>query len=422
MTDRPSFRLRIFNLVEPVTSMYPDLIPYWRSLGWQVETVISKTQYRAKRPQRWVVHCSSVHWTPSFGLRHRRSPGKLLIMLAYIIYAGLLSLIGPRVDHNLFLTQPPLFFVWGVVLQRLRSQPFTIVLMDLYPDVAIQAGLLTQEGLLTGLLLRLSRYGLQRADKVIAIGRCMEKRLLALGLDDSRIKVIPNWVDETAIVPLFRTENSFRYQMGWQDKFVVMYSGNIGISHNFTDILEVARRLKKNSELVFVFVGDGRRWPEIEYFITKHRLSNIKRLPFQPQSQLAQSLGAGDLHFICLRPGFAGLVVPSKTYGVLAAGRPILFQGEKAGEIARLIDEEDVGQIVTPGDTTGLEKAILRYLNDPFLLQRQGENGRRLAEGRYSKQAAQQAYTALFAPASIAQISSLLSSNDLLSPDPEPHK
>ena len=419
MTDRSSFTLRIFNLVEPVTSRYPDLIPYWQALGWQVEVVLSRAQYRAGRPKYWTASCSRVHWTPGFGLKPRRPLAKLLIMLAYAFYAALLSLFGPQVDHNLFLTQPPLFFAWGTVLQRLRRQPFTVVLLDLYPDVAIQAGLLTKGGLITGLLLRLSRYGFRRADRVIVIGRCMQERLVTLGVEASRIEVIPDWTDEKAIVPLPHTENGFRQQMGWQDKFVVMYSGNIGVSHYFADILQVARRLQNRSELVFAFVGDGRRRPEIECFMAKHQLSNIKLLPFQPQSQLARSLGAGDLHFICLRSGFAGLVVPSKTYGVLAAGRPVLFQGEKDGEIAQLIDEEDIGHVVAPGDETGLETAILTYLNDPSLAQRQGENGRRLAEGRYSKQVAQIAYTALLSPADMTTKSGLLSAKDLLPPGPE---
>ncbi len=420
MVDRSAFTLRIFNMVEPVTSMYPDLIPYWQSLGWQVEVVLSRAQYRTNRPEYWINNCSRVHWTPGFGHQHGRPLGRLLIMLAYIIYATLLSLFGPKVDHNLFLTQPPLFFAWGAMLQRLRHQPYTIVLMDLYPDVTIQAGFLAKGGLIAALLLRLSGYGLRRADRVIAIGRCMQERLVALGIEASRIAVIPNWADEKVIVPLLHTDNSFRKQMGWQEKFVVMYSGNIGVSHYFADILQVARRLRNRSELVFAFVGDGRRRPEIERFMAKHQLSNIKLLPFQPQSQLAQSLGAGDLHFICLRPGFTGLVVPSKTYGVLAAGRPVLFQGEKDGEIARLIDEEDIGHVVTPGDETGLEKAILTYLNDPSLTRRQGENGRRLAIGRYNKQVAQFAYTALLSPADITTKSGLSSPQDLMPSGTEP--
>ncbi len=401
MTDRPSFRLRIFNLVEPVTSMYPDLIPYWRSLGWQVEVVISRAQYRSGRPKHWATSCSRVHWTPNFGLQPRRPFDKLIIMLAYVIYAGFLSLFGPRVDHNLFLTQPPLFFVWGVLLQRLRRQPYTIVLMDLYPDVAIQAGLLAKEGLITGLSFRVSRYGLLHADHVIAIGRCMQERLLASGVDASRIEVIPNWADEKLIMPFPHTENDFRKQMGWQDKFVVMYSGNIGLTHHFSDILQVARRLQDVSDLLFVFVGDGRRRLEVERFVARHQLSNLQMLPIQPHSQLAQSLGAGDLHFVCLGRGFSGLVVPSKIYGVLAAGRPVLFQGEWRSEIARLIEEEDIGQVVAPGDKVGLERAIMSYFADFSLVRRQGENSRRLVEVRYSKEAAIAAYTTLLTPIEI---------------------
>lgn len=399
MADRSAFTIRIFNIVQPVTSMYPDLIPYWQAMGWQVEVVISRAQYRADRPLSWTANCSRIHWTPSLGLQFERPLAKLVIMLAYSIKAALLSLFGRQVNHNLFLTQPPLFFAWGAVLQRLRRQPYTIALMDLYPDVAVQAGLLKKEGWIALLLRRLSGYGLRRADRVIAIGRCMQEHLVASGVDPSRIEVIPNWTDEETIRPLPHPKNDLRRRMGWQDKSVILYSGNLGLSHYFEDILQVALHLQYRPELVFAFMGDGRRRAEIERFKAQHQLANIELLPFQPQNQLELSLGAGDLHFVCLRPEFTGLVVPSKIYGVLAAGRPLLFQGGKEGEIARLIVEEDVGQVVVPGDVAGLEKAILSYLGDPSLTRRQGENARRLAEGRYSKRQARRSYTALLSPA-----------------------
>ena len=149
-SQRP-YTVRVFNLVEPVTTFYHDLIPFWESKGWQVEVVISRAEYRAGRERKWISDRTRLRWTPAFGLKARGRLSKSIIMLAYVISGVLVSLFGGRVDLNLFLSQPPMFFCWGGILRRLRRQPYQITLMDLYPDVAVQAGMLPAEGTLTRL-------------------------------------------------------------------------------------------------------------------------------------------------------------------------------------------------------------------------------------------------------------------------------
>lgn len=396
MEPRP-FTIRLFNTFEPVTTFYRDLIPYWESLGWQVDVIVSSAQYRSGRDQAWASGQTCVHIAPGFGLEANGRFAKLLIMLAYLLYAGLQSLFGRGVDRNVFLTHPPLFFVWGYVLQKLRGQPYYIVLMDLYPDVAIEAGIMNAGALPTRFLLKLSRFGLTRATGVIVIGRCMQARVQALGVPVDRIHLAPNWMDQERVVPLAHAENEFRTQMGWQDKFVVLYSGNTGTSHFFDDILEVSRRLQNRPDIVFAFIGHGQRWREIEAFRASHPRSNIELLPFQPLSMLSQSLGAGDVHFVSLRAGYTGLVVPSKVYGVLAAGRPLIFQGDSAGEMAHLVTEHPIGAWVALGDADGLEAAILRYATDGVLVKRHGRAARTLLESQYSKQQACEHYVEVLA-------------------------
>lgn len=388
MSEQPSITIRLFNTVEPVTSMYRDIIPYWQALGWQVEVVISRAEYRAGRPKRWINPNIRVYWAPCLGLRAERPLSKLLIMLLYMVYSALLTLFGPNVQRNLFLTQPPLFFAWGAVLSRLRKQPYYIVLMDLYPDVAVQAGVLPDRGLLTRILLKVSRFGLQRATGVFVIGRDMRERLIAIGIKPARLYFVPNWADQEAIVPITPKDNRLRCRMGWQGKFVLMYSGNIGVSHFFDDILEVSRRLRHLPDLLFVFIGRGRKLAQIERFQAQHSLKNLLILPFQPQDHLADSLSAGDLHFVSLRDNFTGLVVPSKVYGVLAAGRPLIYQGRSDGEIARLVEQEDIGLVTPLNDPDRLEQAILSYMRDPDLVARQGRQARQLARDQYGKQEA----------------------------------
>ncbi|MCB9140016.1 MAG: glycosyltransferase family 4 protein [Caldilineaceae bacterium] len=390
--------IRLFNTVEPVTTFYRDLIPYWEERGWQVEVVISRAEYRAGRDKTWISDKTIVRRTPALGLKAKGRPAKMAIMLSYLTFGMIYSLFGRNVDRNVFLTQPPLFFVWGVVLKKLRRQPYFIVLMDLYPDVAIEDGLLAPGGLVARLLLALSRFGLRHADGVIVIGRCMQELVAAIGVRQSRIHFIPNWTDESKVVSIQHEQNSFRQEMGWQDKFVVMYSGNVGTSHYFDDILTVCSRLRVRSDIVFAFIGHGQRRKEIEQAVEELSSDNIMLLPFQPLERLAESLSAGNLHFVSLRDNFTGLVVPSKMYGILAAGRPVIYQGSATGEMARLLTEENIGSVISIGDVKALETTILDYADHPERAKEQGEHARILMESKFGKEAACRRYSSILAP------------------------
>jgi len=394
------FTVRFFNTVEPVAPLYRDLIPCWTARSWRVEVVMSRAEYRAGTEKKWLTEGVKIRWTPGFGLKVHKKFAKFLLMVTYIVTAAFKSLFGPSVDRNLFLTQPPLFFVWGFILKKLRKQPYFIVLMDLYPDVAVQAKLLKAGSLMANLLTRISRFGLRKADGVIAIGRCMKQRLLNYGVAEERIRLIPNWTNPDDILPIPNEENSFRKEKGWQNKFVVLYSGNIGISHYFDDILKVSLRLRKNQDILFVFVGYGQRLQEIESFKKEHGLDNIELLPFQDRDKLSLSLSAGDIHFVSLRAGFEGLVVPSKTYGIFAVGRPVIYQGDPRGEIATLINEEDVGRVVPLDNPGELEETILTYAEDPLPAHDQGIKARRLAGTNYHSRLACEKYSQVLKTAS----------------------
>ncbi|MFT5494895.1 MAG: colanic acid biosynthesis glycosyl transferase WcaI [Kiritimatiellia bacterium] len=377
-TEAP-LRVRVFNTYEPGTTTYRDLIPLWTKRGWQVQVLISRRNYREGRDRPWAVDGVKVMNTPAPG------GGKAGAIIGYLLFAPLKSLFAPRVDMNLFLTQPPLFFIWGYVLRLLRRQPYTILLMDLYPDVAVLDGLLKSNSLLARMLTRISRFSLCKADGVIVIGRDMAQRVSEMGVSEARIHLVSNWTDEHAIQPLDRGTNPFRLAHGWGDRLVLMYSGNIGISHWFDDFLELARRFSDREDLVIAVIGSGARKKEIETFIATHQLTNLVVLPFQDQDKLAESLSAGDVHFVSLREGFEGCVVPSKTYGILAAGRPVLYQGAASGEIARMIAESDVGVVVPQGDADALEATVKAYLAEPARAMEQGQRARALAEGSYSR-------------------------------------
>lgn len=370
--------------------------------------ILSRAQYRTGRDVSWAVPGTTIRWVPNFGVHPHTHFGKLIIMLTYIVWGAFFSLFGPPVNRNIFLTQPPLFSLWGGVLKLVRGQDYSQVLMDIYPEVAIEAGLLSPSSPITRLLNFLAHSSLKFADRIIVIGRCMERRVIDMGINPNYITFIPNWADQEAIYPIKSEENPLRREWGWQNKFVVLYSGNIGVSHFFDDLLEVCRRLRNNHNLVFAFIGEGQRLNDIKAFKEAYNLDNIVILPFQDQTLLARSLSAGDIHFVSLRNRFEGLVVPSKTYGILAAGRPVLYQGPPNSEIAQLIETEKVGTVVPLDDADQLEEVILNYVNHRDLTQCQGRLARQLSETTLSRNVACQSYAVALGLKSSVQTSELV--------------
>ena len=349
--------------------MFRDLLPHLAARGIDVELVITRQVYRGGRePLIPVLEAAGVvvHRVPVPFARGAAGPRTVNVLVGFLVGATWRALFGRRASVNVFLTQPPFFYVWGAVLAGVRRQRSVVVVMDLYPDVAIRSGVLRAGGLPARLLHTVSRVGLRRADGVVAIGRCMRELLEREGVPAHKLSVIPNWADDRTVFPVSHAENSLRRELGFgPDDFLVVYSGNMGQVHVFDDILEVARRLRAHPSLRFVFIGSGTRRREVEDFRDREGLANVVLLPMQPAERMSESLSMGDVHFVSLRRGFEGLVVPSKTYGPLAAGRPIIYEGDAGGEVARLLTESGAGTVVPVGDPDALEAAVLSYVRSP---------------------------------------------------------
>lgn len=388
-------RIRFFNTFEPVTSFYLQIAPLLCAEGANINLVLSATEYRTGRDaleSRLNGLNIQITRIPSGVKKISGKFQKLWTALSYMFGASMLSLFGRSADINFFLTQPPMFFLWGYILKIIRRQSYYCLLMDVYPDLLFESNALNRAGLLGRLLMAVSRFSLKRADKVIVIGRCMYDYLVKNGISPDRIEIILNWSDENKIMPLSLQDNHMLRSLKLENKFVIQYSGNMGISHYFDDLLEVARHLCNEEQIKFLFIGDGARLKYIEAYKRKYSLENIVLLPFQPVEKLAESLSVGNIHFISLQAGFEGLSVPSKAYGVLAAGRPIVYQGNETGEIARMILEEDIGSVLKLKDPDKLEKKILEYFENSQKVKEQGRKARKLAETKYSYRVSLQRY------------------------------
>lgn len=384
-----------------VAQIISDVAFHLAKRGFRVSVIASRNSYvggsPACLPSREVVRGVDVRrvWGASLGKRSMFR--RMIDHGSFVLGATLTALFAAKTDVVILLTNPPLFALLGVLLQRVRRQQFIYIVMDLYPDFAIRANLVQAGSLTARLMARMTRVTVRSADRIIVLGECMKAAVARYGASPDKIRILRNWADDVAIEPLDHGSNVFRLKHGWEKKFVVMYSGNMGYGHRFEDLLEVARRLSDYRDLVFAFIGDGVRRHAVLDFEQRAGLSNIVHLPYQDRSLLRESLGAADVHFVTLSNGFEGLVVPSKAYAIMAAGRPIVYQGNRHGEIASMIADRRIGAVVDDGDVDGLERELLRLYHDRLLATELGRRARSALDAHYAMSQALQAYEDLLA-------------------------
>jgi colanic acid biosynthesis glycosyl transferase WcaI len=286
----------------------------------------------------------------------------------------------PRPDVIVAETDPPLLGALAAMLKRRWECRLVYNVRDLYPDIAEVTGGVRSPFLLD-LLRRGNDYAYERADLIVTLGHDMARRIVDKGVPPDKVVVVPDWVDCGRIRPL--DGNPFRRSFG--DKFVVMYSGNIGLSQQLEAVLEAADRLRDDERILFAMIGEGARKNWLQEQAGAMGLTNVIFLPFQPLEKLGESLSAADLHLIPLAPGAAGCLVPSKIYGILAAGRPFIAMMEDDAEVAHIARDDKVGFVVRPGNVDALICAIRQAVDSPEHLKQMGARARRLAEVRFDR-------------------------------------
>ncbi len=289
-------------------------------------------------------------------------------------------LTGPAYDYLVTLTTPPLLPLVGAIARALRGQRYGIWSMDLHPDAEVAAGMFQEGGPAAQFLHALNNAGYRGADFVVDLGTHMKRRLHEKGVSDDRLHTIPVWNRKDEISPIAHEENPLRRKLGLDGKFVVMYSGNAGRAHRFEEVLAVMRRLDGHPDIEFVFVGEGPQKTRIEAFAEENDLSNFRYLPYFPREDLKYSLPMADVHLMTLREEMAGIAVPGKLYGIMAAGRPALMVGPEASESGETIQKCEAGHVVDPSRSSdpgqALYDKVLQLYSDGEERRRLGENGR----------------------------------------------
>ncbi len=304
-----------------------------------------------------------------------------------LFYIGLVFVAGwtiRRGDAVVCLTDPPLVSVPVQALARLKGAAMINWLQDIYPETATSLGFGSARNAGIRLLKTLRDKSWKRADMNVCIGQVMEERVAALGVPSSRLTVIQNWADEKALSPMPVADNPLRREWGMPEGGVIVgYSGNLGRAHDVNTMLDAARQLVAEGEehLHFLFVGGGVKQgllPDAAQDPGGARHFHLRG--YRPRAELRQSLSVADIHWLSLEPPLEGLIVPSKFYSAIAAGRPIIFIGDTHGEVARLIDRAACGRSFAKGDVARVADYVRTLAHDPALRHELGKNGRDYSE------------------------------------------
>ena len=303
----------------------------------------------------------------------------------YSAWRALRTLVQPG-DIIIAKTDPPLLSILGAKAARRGKAHLINWLQDLYPEVAIELGVPLLGGFRGRLLAGMRDRSLAAADANIVLGARMAERIAARGVPAARIQIIANWADDEQIVPVEPADNVLRKKWGLADKFVVGYSGNLGRAYEFETLLGAAEKLRDNTRIAFLFVGGGKQFDDLAAQVTARALKpSFHFLPYQDRAALKYSLGVPDVHWISLKPSLEGLLFPSKLYGILAAGRPVVAVTAKNGEIAALVERHGCGIAVEPGDAEALAAAIATLAQDAKRCADLGRRARALLEANFSR-------------------------------------
>jgi colanic acid biosynthesis glycosyl transferase WcaI len=281
-------------------------------------------------------------------------------------------------------------FTWSVIIRR---KPVIFSIHDVYPDVGINLGIFKHK-LVISIVTTLERFCLNHAMFVRILSDSFRPGLHKLGVAESKIRLIYDWVDTYLIRPLPH-DNSFTQEYGLTGCFIVLYAGNIGLSQGLESVLAAAKLLANENDLRFVFVGQGSGKGLLQSQVEREKLVNVQFIPFQPRERLPEVLASADVSLVILKRRIGLDSLPSKTFSIMASGRPLLVSVDEESETWKLVERANAGLCVPPEDPSKLVEAISTLKQDKILRESLGHNGRIWAEQHHSPQFAAEQFERL---------------------------
>ncbi|KRE47893.1 glycosyltransferase family 4 protein [Paenibacillus sp. Soil522] len=304
---------------------------------------------------------------PEFSKKNKLS--RIKNILAYFLGAMIATFKVGKMDYVYSISQPPilggLLGVWG---KWMKYAKYIYNIQDFNPEQTMAVGY-SKNKLILNAMMWFDKFSCKRADKVIVVGRDMVETMK----DRFKGKKVPNhvfinnWIDEKEIYPL-PTDNekvvAFKKKYKLENKFIIMYSGNIGLYYDLENLIHVIKKFNDRNDMAFAFVGEGTILDKLVLYKDEYNLKNVTFIPYQNKSDLVYSLNAGDVHWCINAKGIKGVSVPSKLYGIMAAGKPILGVLEEGSEARLIIEETKCGYVTEPGNYDEVEANIERFLKE----------------------------------------------------------
>ncbi len=368
-----------------------DLAFHLAQMSRTVHVVTSKQIYdnpRASLPEREIINGVLVHRLASTQFGRASLPTRAVDYFSfYVSVRRCLQGIARRGDVVVAKTDPPLVSLVAMAAARSCGAHLVNWLQDLYPEIAVQLDVPFIRGPIAATLAGLRNRSLRDAAANVVVGDAMGRKIDALGAPSARTHVIPNWCDDEEIQPLGNIENPLRRAWGLAGKFVVGYSGNLGRAHEFGTVLDAAERLRGDARFMFLMIGGGKRFEELARVVKQRGLEALFRfVPYQERKMLGYSLAAPDVHWISLNPALEGLIVPSKFYGIAAAGKPIIVIAAEDGELAQLVREYDCGAAIQSGAAEKLASTLTQLSRNSAAVAEMGARARRMLDGHFTRQ------------------------------------
>jgi colanic acid biosynthesis glycosyl transferase WcaI len=375
-----------------------DLARHMQRKGHAVTAVASRSAYgergdsfaKSAKVDDVLIERIGTNWFGKAGLL-----GRAIDFGAFHLLATWRAARLPKQDVVICLTTPPFVVFVGLLLKAMRGTKVIYWVMDLYPDVAVSFGALDHRSPVARVLDDLHRWALHRCDGIVVLGRCMRGRILAKGVSSAMLEVINTWSNPDEVSYPEGKVNEFRSQWAPNGEVLLMYSGNFGLGHDFETLVTALASLPPLPPWRLALVGGGKRKAEFMEMLRSQTSCKFAEAAHQPREQLGELLCSADIHLVTLKTGFEGLMVPSKFYGAMSAGKPVLFIGPKTSEVALAIQDSGAGIVVEPGDTDSLTRALADVISNGALRAEMAAQALQFAQTRWSSEIALERWSAL---------------------------
>lgn len=303
------------------------------------------------------------------------------------------ALFTRKFDIVLLGSTPPFQGAIGAALKIIRNKRFVYGIQDIFPDSLVSTGITKKGSLIWKIGRIIENFTYKYADKIIVISEDFKKNIMAKGVPEDKIVVVYNWVDQNAVVDIPRDKNKLfdKYQLD-RSKFFIEYSGNIGLTQNMDMLLEVMKELKTtHPDIGLVLVGEGAYKAQVEEIVKRDNLINVTMIPFQPYEDISYVFSLGDAGLVISKPGVGANSVPSKTWSIMSASRPVLANFDE-NELKDILAGNECGIFTKAGDKEAFKKSIIKLYDNRELCKKYGTNGRQFVMDNLTREVGTQKY------------------------------